>query len=471
MTPIIKADHGELGDLRGPERTLVQLADWLTENARLIDAMFSAVTSLKAVCLAEHMSRQHPTEQSQRVHPVAGFRYEFSDGRSLAEYMTGYAEQHSDLPDMRSLRSVRAFKGVTGPFGELIRQRCVLSDDLYYGEVYALDIQRDGNCRCTIRPWDFSSEAETVHDATEQFFQWVRGPAGYAGQFIELRLWGPFLPAFLAEAGQEQQALRENPALICESEPVVRYRELGFRPLFLMRRAPDVIKFGPDHISVTYSCDGAQTQTGRESQAKPGSRRRKASPTTAVKMPKPLAWSVHKYWREREDPRYKVEWGNVSVWDRPNIALWTQGQRVSGEDVPARLRVTSSHVQLPELFLFPSGNVWVVSERFRELVEAREPGLHQFFPLEVTMKNGAAAERVYFLFNICQSLPLIEAEVFVEELGLKARLAVFDRRKAEGKHAWRWSQKVYFSDQLKVDVERLYVAGMEFEPVRLVEPR
>src|SRR5262249_50863791 len=44
----------------------------------------------------------------------------------------------------------------------------------------------------------------------------------------------------------------------------------------------------------------------------------------------------------------------------------------------------------------------IVSEKFRELVESREPGVHQFMPVDVFGKVGGAAPSHRYWLNVCQ---------------------------------------------------------------------
>lgn len=71
-----------------------------------------------------------------------------------------------------------------------------------------------------------------------------------------------------------------------------------------------------------------------------------------------------------------------------------------------RLRTKARQInvrkRLPDIFVMPGLNA--VSQRFRDLVEEFEPGTHQFFPLELSYKNGTPVEEPFFVFNCCVSL-------------------------------------------------------------------
>ena len=57
--------------------------------------------------------------------------------------------------------------------------------------------------------------------------------------------------------------------------------------------------------------------------------------------------------------------------------------------------------------ILDTGNLTVVSGRFREAVEALEPGIHAFHPLAMRDKAGETGFGAYFLFECGQTIPAV----------------------------------------------------------------
>ena len=52
---------------------------------------------------------------------------------------------------------------------------------------------------------------------------------------------------------------------------------------------------------------------------------------------------------------------------------------------------------------------WLLSQRARDLIEALEPDVHQFFPFTVEQQNGTAIGRPFWLLNICNRIDAVVA--------------------------------------------------------------
>ncbi|MBR0673063.1 imm11 family protein [Neoroseomonas soli] len=83
-----------------------------------------------------------------------------------------------------------------------------------------------------------------------------------------------------------------------------------------------------------------------------------------------------------------------------------KGVRFEPGDVKPEFWLTSKHQALADFM--PVVACWGVSAEFREVVEAFEPGLHQFFPIMIRRPNGKPIERLdgrevapgqYFIMN------------------------------------------------------------------------
>jgi hypothetical protein len=98
-------------------------------------------------------------------------------------------------------------------------------------------------------------------------------------------------------------------------------------------------------------------------------------------------------------------------------------------------------------------NAFAVSNRFRDVVEQFEPGMHGFAPLKLYRKNDALIEGEYFLFSAQQDLDCLITDnnpSLFEDLGTLAddrkhilcrltepgRPLSMSRPQIEGKHLW-----------------------------------
>lgn len=100
---------------------------------------------------------------------------------------------------------------------------------------------------------------------------------------------------------------------------------------------------------------------------------------------------------DAREPQFEFE-------DRPENKLifgFSLGLPVGPRRLPTRARETTKKKAYPDIFSMPGLNA--VNGRFRDLVEEFEPGVHQFFPLELLKKNGDRIEGDYFIFNCAVS--------------------------------------------------------------------
>jgi hypothetical protein len=85
---------------------------------------------------------------------------------------------------------------------------------------------------------------------------------------------------------------------------------------------------------------------------------------------------------------------------RANFGM-SAGQPIDPTWVPSRAR-EKTHRKIVDLFPMPGLNA--VNQRFRDLVEEFEPGVHQFFPLGLFRKDGSRVEDNYYVFNCTVSI-------------------------------------------------------------------
>lgn len=76
-------------------------------------------------------------------------------------------------------------------------------------------------------------------------------------------------------------------------------------------------------------------------------------------------------------------------------------------DHPFRFQVDSNHKVLPN---FLSARIsWAIPQNVVDAIEALEPGVHRYWPVDITMKDGSKAEPRWLL-NICTRLDTISVE-------------------------------------------------------------
>ena len=160
---------------------------------------------------------------------------------------------------------------------------------------------------------------------------------------------------------------------------------------------------------------------------------------------------------------------------RPPHLLWMQnGEPVDAGDVVKRLRVRSSHKKLHAFI--PGAPPFVASAAFIQMVERFEPGVHQFFPIEVFDRNGLPTDMRYVALNIRHLLDALikdrsEANWMVapedkrpSSLVSEGRFGLLlDRAIVAGRHLWReqsWAHGVFFSDELMAAVNNARLKGL-----------
>ena len=158
-----------------------------------------------------------------------------------------------------------------------------------------------------------------------------------------------------------------------------------------------------------------------------------------------------------------------------DYAALDEGRPEPADVVPKRAKVYSAHKRFPDI-----ANIrwyWGVRQKFKDLVESREPGVHQFFPIELQYKDGHPEDDKIYIFNICHTIDAIRFDKSNISWNTVGRLPplpsivrspfhlVLEKDKIRGLHVWRGEREgranVYFSDQLYDDVQRLKLKSIE----------
>jgi len=148
-------------------------------------------------------------------------------------------------------------------------------------------------------------------------------------------------------------------------------------------------------------------------------------------------------------------------------SVLNSGTPMDPEMVPRRHAVDVKAEALPDIFSLGFG--YGVTDRVREKVEELEPGVHQFFDIELTTKGGRRPKKRHWLLHICNRLDAIDPEKTTLPLapgGLEYSVAAYTvgepidmvlRKEAiEGKCMWidRKFMEHFLSDELFDFVEK-----------------
>jgi hypothetical protein len=149
-------------------------------------------------------------------------------------------------------------------------------------------------------------------------------------------------------------------------------------------------------------------------------------------------------------------------------------------DVPVRVTLDRDVSDCARFVLAIGGGAWIVSQRFKDLVESLEPGVHNFLATELVFSKGAPATEPYYFLQHRQDLDSIAldrsdhteidrydgSKTFL--LNIKNHSLVMDKSKTKGCHLWKEKkakyQRFFLSDQLLQKIKELGYRDC-FQPV------
>jgi hypothetical protein len=123
-----------------------------------------------------------------------------------------------------------------------------------------------------------------------------------------------------------------------------------------------------------------------------------------------------------------------------------QGVPVEPEHLPKQLIWGHGELKKGVADLLKHNSIFIASENIRRVVEAHEPGVHQFVPVEIRWKNGGSAIPYYWLYpcnridSIHDTLTTFDCKEF--KPGIKRWLhrqggkIVYDLNKIGDVHMW-----------------------------------
>ena len=128
-----------------------------------------------------------------------------------------------------------------------------------------------------------------------------------------------------------------------------------------------------------------------------------------------MVYSIHHEYGE-DSTSWGFEWVDgdidktklVDPSEDDGVVSWSlvYGRSVEPDFLPAQIRPTLNKKRFPDYF---SLNGRWVSEAFRTVAEVFEPGVHQFFPVDVVDKRGELLDKRY-LFVVCNRIDSVHRE-------------------------------------------------------------
>jgi hypothetical protein len=116
------------------------------------------------------------------------------------------------------------------------------------------------------------------------------------------------------------------------------------------------------------------------------------------------------------------------------------GRKIKPEFVPTKILWESRPNRISDHFT--PRTIPCVSKCMKAIIEQFEPGVHQFFPVDVVGKNGELLAKHYFLI-VCNRLDSIDRETMPYELiggrwngAGPLNVIIFNRRQIAGAHVW-----------------------------------
>ncbi|WP_298961207.1 DUF1629 domain-containing protein [uncultured Roseibium sp.] len=145
--------------------------------------------------------------------------------------------------------------------------------------------------------------------------------------------------------------------------------------------------------------------------------------------------------------------------------------KLTPDQVPSRVTISGKVSECALFVMAFGGGQWIVSQRFRDLVEALEPNVHNWLPTDLFWSNGQPLPEPYYFLQPGQSLDTVifERSFFTSGVSttgehyvvfpVTSHLMTFDKRKINGKHLWKeyyaGYQDTFFSDELVNELKKI----------------
>lgn len=125
-----------------------------------------------------------------------------------------------------------------------------------------------------------------------------------------------------------------------------------------------------------------------------------------------MAWLLELVYQAWSTPQFKFD--DEEKFGKPGDKAFglSLGFWVDPTKIPVSAQQTTKK-RVPDVFPMPGCNA--VSQRFKDLVDEFESGIHQFFPVKLRSKSGFPLQGNYYVFNCMTSVDT----VLVKESGFK----------------------------------------------------
>lgn len=181
-----------------------------------------------------------------------------------------------------------------------------------------------------------------------------------------------------------------------------------------------------------------------------------------------------KEWKKKTERDLEVDW----IISKAHISQNRQLSFPFDEElVPTRMQLTNGKVDWDYSGFMGLPNANAVGQRFKDIIESVEPGIHQFLPFELYDQEGKLIDKPLYFWRVCTSLDAISPELGgVKPLGLpdnhswqinpgdgRRKLAV-KKDVIEGRAAWcdvRMPSRQFISDLVVTKLNEQQLTGWE----------
>lgn len=187
-----------------------------------------------------------------------------------------------------------------------------------------------------------------------------------------------------------------------------------------------------------------------------------------------IGWeeALSRYFNEELTADQRAEFDNRDIrFMRITSLKFTEAKgQLAPHEIPDEFRLRETHKSLGALIVFDERHL-AVNETLKEIIESFEPGIHQFWPLRITMPKGREYPVPYYGLRIGSFLDSFvpersegyrkpsEFELYYADRTKKGYTALCLSEKVfSGNHLWRECRlstpNIFFSDELMTVIER-----------------
>jgi hypothetical protein len=162
-----------------------------------------------------------------------------------------------------------------------------------------------------------------------------------------------------------------------------------------------------------------------------------------------------------------IDWdGGENATFKPG--LLHAGRPIKPDHVPTRVVRLDRKWGIPDVDW--GVGMYFGNDKFKQVVEQLEPGVHQFFPVDMLWKDGSLAQKMY-MFNICSRLDTVSRKDSTAQKPKnywkpETGKLVFSLQRVGGHHIWIDKHVYhgrYMSDAMHDALQEAGVTGIGFE--------